>query len=112
LSTEIVMPFLSESMESGVIVTWLKSVGDHVDVGEDLVEIDADKAQMTYQSDTAGVLIEIVVPQDVEVPTGGVIARIEEDLPIPACVTSRRPAWDRAGERPRFAAPSSQCPFR
>jgi pyruvate dehydrogenase E2 component (dihydrolipoamide acetyltransferase) len=79
MSTEIVMPFLSESMESGVIVTWLKSVGDHVDVGEDLVEIDADKAQMTYQSDTAGVLIEIVVPQDVEVPTGGVIARIEED---------------------------------
>ena len=54
------MPRLSDSMEEGTILQWLKSVGDEVAVGDELVEIETDKANMVYESDAAGTLIEIV----------------------------------------------------
>ncbi|HVX32189.1 MAG TPA: biotin/lipoyl-containing protein, partial [Solirubrobacterales bacterium] len=41
---EIVMPRLSDSMEEGVILRWIKQVGEEVAVGEELVEIETDKA--------------------------------------------------------------------
>jgi pyruvate dehydrogenase E2 component (dihydrolipoamide acetyltransferase) len=53
---EIVMPRLSDSMEEGTIVRWLKADGDEVARGEELVEIETDKATMTYESDFAGTL--------------------------------------------------------
>ena len=54
LMAEIVMPRLSDSMEEGTILTWMKQVGDEVAVGEELVEIETDKANMAYESDVAG----------------------------------------------------------
>ena len=57
---EIVMPRLSDSMEEGTILTWLKQVGDEVAVGDELVEIETDKANMAYESDVAGTLTEIL----------------------------------------------------
>ena len=50
---EIVMPRLSDSMEEGTVLRWLKSVGDQVAVGDELVEIETDKANMVYESDSA-----------------------------------------------------------
>lgn len=75
--SEIVMPRLSDSMEEGTILKWLKGVGDSVEVGEDLVEIETDKANMTYASDLAGTLVEILVPVNETRPIGTPIARIE-----------------------------------
>ena len=60
LMAEIVMPRLSDSMEEGTILQWLKQVGDEVAVGEELVEIETDKANMAYEADVAGTLTEIV----------------------------------------------------
>jgi pyruvate dehydrogenase E2 component (dihydrolipoamide acetyltransferase) len=54
--TEIVMPRLSDSMEQGTILTWLKEDGDEIAVGDELVEIETDKATMTYQAEVGGVL--------------------------------------------------------
>lgn len=54
---EIVMPRLTDSMEEGTIIAWLKSSGDPVEVGEELVEIETDKASMVYESDLAGELM-------------------------------------------------------
>src|ERR1700709_1833931 len=62
---EIVMPRLSDSMEEGTILTWMKQVGDEVAVGDELVEIETDKANMAYESDVAGTLTEIL-PQEGE----------------------------------------------
>ena len=59
--TEIVMPRLSDSMEEGTIIRWLKEAGAQVARGEELVEIETDKATMTYEADAGGVL-EIVAP--------------------------------------------------
>ncbi len=54
MSVDIVMPRLSDSMEEGTILRWIKSVGEEVSVGEELVEIETDKANMVYESDAAG----------------------------------------------------------
>jgi pyruvate dehydrogenase E2 component (dihydrolipoyllysine-residue acetyltransferase) len=73
---EIVMPRLSDSMEEGTILQWLKQVGDEVAVGDELVEIETDKANMAYESDVAGTLNEILVQEGETVAIGTPIAQI------------------------------------
>ncbi len=73
---EIVMPRLSDSMEEGTVLQWLKSVGDEVAVGDELVEIETDKANMAYESDLAGTLSEILVDEGETVAIGTPIARV------------------------------------
>src|SRR3954470_12744310 len=53
---DVAMPRLSDSMEEGTILKWLKSDGDEVAKGEELVEIETDKATMTYEADESGTL--------------------------------------------------------
>src|SRR6476646_6635758 len=74
--SEVVMPRLSDSMEEGTILTWLKQVGDEVAVGDELVEIETDKANMAYESDVAGTLQEILAQEGETLPIGSPIARI------------------------------------
>jgi pyruvate dehydrogenase E2 component (dihydrolipoamide acetyltransferase) len=74
---EIVMPRLSDTMEEGTILRWLKQDGEQVQRGEELVEIETDKASMTYESDQGGVLA-IVAGEGDTLPVGAVIARIGE----------------------------------
>ena len=72
---EIVMPRLSDSMEEGTILKWLKSDGDEVKRGEELVEIETDKANMTYEADSDGTLT-IVAKEGDTLPVGETIARL------------------------------------
>ncbi|MDP1848232.1 MAG: dihydrolipoamide acetyltransferase family protein [Solirubrobacteraceae bacterium] len=74
--TEIVMPRLSDSMEEGTILKWLKADGDAVARGEPLAEIETDKATLTYESDAAGVL-KIVADAGETLPIGSVIATLD-----------------------------------
>jgi pyruvate dehydrogenase E2 component (dihydrolipoamide acetyltransferase) len=76
---EVVMPRLSDSMEEGTVLQWLKGVGDEVAIGEALVEIETDKANMAYESDVAGTLSEILVGEGETVAIGTVIAKVGED---------------------------------
>jgi pyruvate dehydrogenase E2 component (dihydrolipoamide acetyltransferase) len=69
------MPRLSDSMEEGTIVRWLKSPGAAVAAGEPIVEIETDKATMEYEAEAAGVL-EIVAQEGDTVALGEVIAHI------------------------------------
>ena len=78
MAQDIVMPRLSDSMEEGVVLAWMKSVGDEVALGEELVEIETDKANMVYESDTAGTLLEILADVNDTVEIGKPIARIGE----------------------------------
>src|SRR5882757_1912853 len=68
------MPRLSDSMEEGTILSWLKQVGEEVAVGEELVEIETDKANMAYESDVAGTLTEILAGEGETLPIGSPIA--------------------------------------
>jgi pyruvate dehydrogenase E2 component (dihydrolipoamide acetyltransferase) len=73
---DVVMPRLSDSMEEGTILQWLKQPGDEIAVGDELVEIETDKANMAYESDLAGTLSEILVQEGETVPIGTPIARV------------------------------------
>src|SRR3954466_9737814 len=74
---DVVMPRLSDSMEEGTILKWLKAEGDEVSKGEELVEIETDKATMTYEADADGAL-EIVADEGATLAIGEGIARIGE----------------------------------
>jgi pyruvate dehydrogenase E2 component (dihydrolipoamide acetyltransferase) len=74
---DITMPRLSDSMEEGTILKWLKAEGDEVSKGEELVEIETDKATMTYEADADGTL-EIVADEGATLAIGEVIARVGE----------------------------------
>jgi len=80
---EIVMPRLSDTMEEGTILRWLKADGELVARGEELVEIETDKANMTYESDQAGVL-EIVAAQGDTLAVGEVIAHVGDSAAVEA----------------------------
>ena len=74
--TDIVMPRLSDSMEEGTVLTWMKKVGDEIAVGDEIVEIETDKANMAYESDVAGTLTEILAEEGATLPIGSPIARV------------------------------------
>src|SRR3954452_7055242 len=80
---DVAMPRLSDSMEEGTILKWLKPDGDEVAKGEELVEIETDKATMTYESDAEGTL-EIVAEEGSTLAIGEVIARIGEGAAQPS----------------------------
>jgi pyruvate dehydrogenase E2 component (dihydrolipoamide acetyltransferase) len=72
---DVAMPRLSDSMEEGTILKWLKSDGDDVSKGEELVEIETDKANMTYEADQEGTL-KIVAQEGDTLAVGETIASI------------------------------------
>ncbi len=78
MPVDIVMPRLSDSMEEGTVLRWLKGIGDSVEVGEELVEIETDKANMVYESDSAGTLVEVLAQEGDTLEVGDPIARVGE----------------------------------
>jgi pyruvate dehydrogenase E2 component (dihydrolipoamide acetyltransferase) len=81
---EIVMPRLSDSMEEGTVLRWLKAAGDEVAVGDELVEIETDKANMVYESDLAGTIVEILAQEGDTLPVGDPIARVGDASEAPS----------------------------
>lgn len=91
------MPRMSDTMEEGNIVGWLKQEGDRVEPGETLAEVETDKATMELDSYTEGVLLHIAVKSGT-VPIDGVIAVIGQPgedwqalLAAPAAATAAAP---------------------
>jgi pyruvate dehydrogenase E2 component (dihydrolipoamide acetyltransferase) len=77
MATEFKMPMLGEVMEEGRIVAWLKKEGDAVNRGENLIEVETDKATMEEESTATGVLIKILVPAGETVAVNTPLALIE-----------------------------------
>ena len=101
------MPRLSDSMEEGTILKWLKSDGDEVKRGEELVEIETDKANMTYEADADGVL-EIVAQEGDTLAVGETIARIGGGSANGAPPQRQRQRTGNRGQRQRRSrSPSS-----
>jgi pyruvate dehydrogenase E2 component (dihydrolipoamide acetyltransferase) len=92
---DVAMPRLSDSMEEGTILKWLKSDGDEVTRGEELVEIETDKANMTYEADQDGTL-SIVAKEGDTLPVGETIARIGESGGGDDAGASEEPQADEA----------------
>jgi pyruvate dehydrogenase E2 component (dihydrolipoamide acetyltransferase) len=73
------MANLGFDMESGVVATWLKQVGDRVERGEAIVQVETDKATLEMEATDSGTLVDIVAEAGQEVPVGDVIAYLEPD---------------------------------
>ncbi len=71
------MPSVSAGMESGVVVAWLKAVGDTVERGEAIAQIQTDKTTLDLEARAAGTLSEILAKVEEEVAVGTVIATVE-----------------------------------
>ena len=81
--SKVLMPKLSEAMESGKIIKWLKKEGDRIQAGDILAEVETDKADVEMEAFGAGVLRKILSPAGSTVPVGsliGVIAEPDEDI--------------------------------
>jgi len=76
--TRVVMPKLSEAMETGKVIKWLKREGERVLGGEIIAEIETDKADIELEAFGAGLLRKILVPAGETTPVGGLIAVIAE----------------------------------
>ena len=115
--TKVVMPKLSDAMESGKIIKWLKKEGDRIQGGDILAEVETDKADVEMEAFGAGVLRKIFVPAGETATIGaliGVIAEPGDDIaalvasapaPVPApagAVSATAPA-----PRPAAATPSA-----
>ena len=108
---DLVMPRLSDTMEEGTILRWLKSDGDEVRRGEELVEIETDKATMTYESDLDGVAGDRRRARATRCPSGELIARIgEARRRTRAERRRRRAAGDGRATRPAQPAERGVAP--
>ena len=78
MASEIVMPRMGLTMETGIIVQWLKQEGELVTAGEPLLEIETDKATVEIEALEGGTLQKIIAVAGEEVPVGAVIAYLQE----------------------------------
>jgi pyruvate dehydrogenase E2 component (dihydrolipoamide acetyltransferase) len=99
---EVVMPRLSDSMEEGTIVRWLKQEGEAVTLGEPLAEVETDKATVTFEAEADGTL-EILVAEGETVALGALIARIGDA--VPAAPAAPAPAGASNGAERVKASP-------
>ncbi len=78
MAIELNMPQMGYDMQEGTVVTWLKSEGSNIELGEPVAEIETDKATVEFESYAEGVLQKILVPEGAVVPVGQPIAIIAD----------------------------------
>jgi pyruvate dehydrogenase E2 component (dihydrolipoamide acetyltransferase) len=105
---DVLMPRLSDSMEEGTIVRWLRSDGDEVRRGDEILEIETDKATMTYEADTDGAL-SIAVAEGATVPVGAVIGRIGAPSALQAAAAAAPSAAVAAAAAGNGAGPAGSA---
>ncbi len=79
MSVNIEMPKLSDTMTEGTLIKWHKSVGDSVEIGDVIAEVETDKATMEMEAFDDGVLTEILVPEGDKAPIGAILAVLDGD---------------------------------
>ena len=79
MSVNIEMPKLSDTMTEGTVVKWLKQVGDQVEIGDVIAEVETDKATMEMEAFDDGVLTEIKVQAGEKAPIGAILAVLNGD---------------------------------
>ena len=100
---DVLMPKLSDTMEEGKIIRWLKQRGDKVAIGDILAEVETDKANMEIEAFDEGVLTEIRTAEGEAAPVGGVIAVLGDAA---EASTDGQP---RPAAEPKAKAPAPQA---
>jgi len=118
---DVTMPKLSDTMEEGKILKWLKHPGERVTIGEIIAEVETDKANMELEAYDEGTLAEVRVQEGESAPVGAVIAVLaapgEGAAARPAAGAEKAPPLAKAPPgAPRAAAPAKaeagREPFR
>src|SRR3954470_19414844 len=106
MAADVLMPRLNDSMEEGTILRWLRTDGDAIARGDELVEIETDKSTVVYAAEGEGVL-HVVAAVGETLPVGAVIARLggEPIAPVAAPPPGRAPA-----RAPRAAGAKGEVP--
>lgn len=78
MTTEVVLPKWGMGIEEGTIIRWLKAVGDRVEKGEPLVEIETAKATQEVEAPVSGTLVKILFPEGQAAAVNTAIAVIDE----------------------------------
>ena len=111
MSNEITMPKLSDTMEEGKIIRWLKHPGDEIHHGDELAEVETDKADMVLEAFDDGVLDEVKLKEGESAPVGAIIATLrgagEAPKPRPKLVAAAKTPTAPAAQASK---PSSQKP--
>ena len=99
MPAEITMPQLSDTMTEGTIVKWNKKEGDKVRAGEEIAEVETDKATMPMEAFESGTVAVIMLKEGEKVPVGGLLAVI--------ATASEKPEEVRAKYAKGGAAPAA-----
>jgi pyruvate dehydrogenase E2 component (dihydrolipoyllysine-residue acetyltransferase) len=109
MPVDVTMPKLSDTMEEGKILRWMKKPGDAVAIGEIIAEVETDKANMELEAYDEGVLAEVRVAEGQSAPVGAVIA-VLSDKKAPAAQQKPAPAAKPAAEKPPAEKPAAKAP--
>lgn len=109
------LPSLGEAVTEATITRWLKAVGDVVELDEPLLEVSTDKVDTEIAAPAAGVLIEVIEPEDAVVAVGAVVAKLgvaaparpNPETPAPPPVATQPPPVPDVVDQ---AVPASTCP--
>lgn len=106
MASRVVMPKLSDTMEEGRILRWLKKEGETVETGQALAEVETDKATVEMEAYTSGVIRKLIANAGDTIPVGGLIAIIgATDDDISALLPSGVTVPARSAPAPASASP-------
>jgi pyruvate dehydrogenase E2 component (dihydrolipoamide acetyltransferase) len=117
MSVNIEMPKLSDTMTEGTLVKWHKQVGDTVEIGDIIAEVETDKATMEMEAFDEGVITEILIKQGDKAPIGSILAVLDGDngsapaaTATAATAATSTPVSTPSGEQSAAVAPASAAP--
>jgi pyruvate dehydrogenase E2 component (dihydrolipoamide acetyltransferase) len=123
VSSTLIMPKMGDGMEEGTLLRWLKSIGDQVDAGDPIAEIETDKVSLEIEATESGVFTQALIEEGETVPIGTPIATFGEEgeaaeagpqEAAPAAESEPQVAQTEVAvaekEAPREAAPASPAP--
>ena len=107
MASELEMPKLSDTMTEGTILRWLKQEGDTVEIGDEIAEIETDKATMAMEVFDEGILSKILIPEGGKAPVGSAIAILSAEG---ESATSATPAAQPAATEPPAVSQPAATP--
>jgi pyruvate dehydrogenase E2 component (dihydrolipoamide acetyltransferase) len=105
MSANIEMPKLSDTMTEGTLIKWHKKVGDNVEIGDILAEVETDKATMEMEAFDEGTITEILIQEGDKAPIGGILAVLNGGSAVAPVVEKT------SVEAPAAVAPASFVPI-
>src|SRR5215218_2309691 len=106
---EITMPQLSDTMAEGTVVKWHKREGDKVRAGEELADVETDKATMPMEAFDAGTLAVITVKEGQKAPVGAVLGVIATGSEKPEDVKKKYASGAAPASSPPVKPPTSSA---